>query len=254
MIGTAAALLGSAALGAGSSIFGAMSANSAASKQADAAAQANAIMQSRYQEAKWALQPYYIAGQNYSDQLQQQMPSLTAPITMNQATLEQTPGYQFNLSQGLRGAQNALTASGLGNSGAAVKAAGRFATGLADSTYQNQFNNAQTNRLTAYNMLMGGSQLGEQAASALGQFGTGTGQSIGQNLIGAGNAAAAGTMAGANFLNQGASNIGSNLLLSSLMNGNNGMNGQPTGAVGMYGWQNPDYGGAGVNPVAWYNQ
>jgi hypothetical protein len=232
MIGTAAALLGSAAIGAGSSIFGAMSANSAASKQADAAAQANAILQSRYQEAQTALLPYYKAGEGFLSTLQQQMPSLTAPIVMDQSTLEQTPGYQFNLSQGLRGAQNALTASGLANSGAASKAAARFATGLADSTYQNQFNNAQINRQTAYNMLLGPTQIGANAAASFAGDALGVGNAQGQNVIGAGNAAAAGTLAGANFLNQGANNIGSNLLLSSLLgrNGGNGMYGNAADA------------------------
>jgi len=66
-----------------------------------------------------------------------------APPPMTQAQLEATPGYQFNLSQGLKAAQSAAAAKGLGVSGAALKGASTYATGLADSTYQNQFNNAQ---------------------------------------------------------------------------------------------------------------
>lgn len=228
MIGTAAALLGSAALGAGSSIFGAMSAKSAASAQADAAAQANAIMQSHYHDAERALSPFYTAGADYSGQLQKMMPFLTSPIVMDQATLEQTPGYQFNLSQGLRGAQNALTAAGLGNSGAAAKAASRFATGLADNTYQTQFNLENINRTNAYNRLLGPIQIGANAASAFAGNAINAGNVQSQNTIGAGNAAAAGTMAGANYLNQGANNIGSNLLLSSLL-------GRGNSGGGMYG-------------------
>ncbi len=66
------------------------------------------------------------------------------PGAMTQAALEATPGYQFNLAQGLQATQNSASARGLGVSGAAMKGAATFATGLADSTYQNQFNNQQT--------------------------------------------------------------------------------------------------------------
>lgn len=52
--------------------------------------------------------------------------------------LAQTPGYQFALEQGLRATANSATARGLGVSGAALKGASKFATGLADNTYMNQ--------------------------------------------------------------------------------------------------------------------
>lgn len=68
-----------------------------------------------------------------------------APAQMTQAQLEATPGYQFNLSQGLAATQNSAAARGLGVSGAALKGAATFATGLADSTYQQQFNNQLAN-------------------------------------------------------------------------------------------------------------
>lgn len=70
--------------------------------------------------------------------------SQNLPGQMTQSQLEQTPGYQFNLSQGLKATQSAAAARGLGVSGAALKGAATYATGLADSTYQNQFNNAQS--------------------------------------------------------------------------------------------------------------
>jgi hypothetical protein len=57
-----------------------------------------------------------------------------------QAQLAATPGYQFTLNQGLESTQNSAAARGLGNSGAALKGAAAYATGLANSTYQNDFN------------------------------------------------------------------------------------------------------------------
>jgi hypothetical protein len=67
-----------------------------------------------------------------------------APAMMTQEQLEKTPGYQFTLAQGLKATQNAAAARGLGISGAALKGAADYATGLADKTYQNQFANSQT--------------------------------------------------------------------------------------------------------------
>jgi hypothetical protein len=57
-----------------------------------------------------------------------------------QAQLEATPGYKFTLQQGLESVQNSAAARGLGSSGAALKGAATYVTGLADQTYQNNFN------------------------------------------------------------------------------------------------------------------
>lgn len=59
---------------------------------------------------------------------------------INQQTLENTPGYQFTLQQGLESTQNSAAARGLANSGAALKGAATYATGLANDTYQSQYN------------------------------------------------------------------------------------------------------------------
>jgi hypothetical protein len=56
-----------------------------------------------------------------------------------QAQLEATPGYKFTLQQGLESVQNSAAARGLGSSGAALKGAATYTTGLANQTYQNQF-------------------------------------------------------------------------------------------------------------------
>jgi hypothetical protein len=129
------------------------------------------------------------------------------PGQMTQAQLEATPGYQFNLAQGLKSTQSAAAARGLGVSGAALKGAATFATGLADSTYQNQFNNAQTrfqnslnlntaqqsNVTNQFNRLSTTANLGENAAAQTGQAGTSAAASAGNYLNQAGQAAAAGT-------------------------------------------------------------
>lgn len=83
--------------------------------------------------------PYATAGTNALN-------SLSNGLTENY--LQSTPGYQWNLSQGEQAATNSAAARGLANSGAALKGAATYASGLADSTYQNQFND--TNALANY--------------------------------------------------------------------------------------------------------
>jgi hypothetical protein len=161
--------------------------------------------------------PYIATGNAANTTLTNELPSLTAPINMNEATLQNTPGYQFNLTQGLKSTQNSAAARGLGVSGAALKGAATYATGLADSTYQNQFANAQTNRTTAYNMLSGQQGLGENAAVGVGNTGVGVGQAIGQNQIGAGNAAAGAALNTGSAIGAGANTATQGYLLSNLL-------------------------------------
>jgi hypothetical protein len=93
---------------------------------------------------------------------------LTAPINMTQAQLEQTPGWQFTNYQGQKAVQNAASARGLGVSGAALKGAANFATGLADQTYKTQFDIANTNQTNAYNRLKSLVDVGENASAQTG--------------------------------------------------------------------------------------
>jgi hypothetical protein len=192
----ATAIIGSAVVGAGASIMG-------ANAQADAA-QASADAQMKmYKQTRADLLPYNQQGQAAGAMLSNRLTELTSPIVMDQATLRNTPGYQFNLSQGLKSVQNGAAARGLGLSGAAMKGAAAYATGLADSTYQNQFNNAQQNQANAFNRLMGVTQLGENAAAQTGAYGTQTAANVGNSLIQGGNAQAAGYLGAANALTNG---------------------------------------------------
>ena len=95
-----------------------------------------------------------------------------------QATLAQTPGYQFALNQGLAATANAAAARGLGVSGAALKGATTYATGLADNTYQQQYGSALNTYNAAQNAfgglnnaLSGEASLGENAAVGAGSQG-----------------------------------------------------------------------------------
>lgn len=75
-----------------------------------------------------------------------------------QSALEATPGYKFTRDQGLKATQNSFAARGLGNSGAALRGAADYTTGLAGNTYEqrlsdylNSYNSQFTNTYNAYN-------------------------------------------------------------------------------------------------------
>lgn len=215
-------------------------AQSAAKTQAGAAGDASAVQLAMFNQLQQNLAPYMQTGVAGNNALQSALGlsnggtgdfsagSLLTGPQMTEANLEQTPGYQFNLTQGLKATQNSAAARGLGVSGAALKGAATYATGLADSTYQNQFNNAVTNQTNEFNRLMGVTQLGQNSAAGVGAAGVQTGANIGSNIIGAGNASAAGTIGSTNALSNG-------LTSASLFNSLNGMYGSSSGSGQNFG-------------------
>jgi hypothetical protein len=194
-MGLAAGIIGAGALSAGASLIGSQAAASAQTAAADKASQTQTDM---FNKAQTNLAPYMAAGTNAQNMLTAQLPSLSAPVNMDQATLERTPGYQFQLTQGLKSTQNSAAARGLGVSGAALKASDQYAQGLASSNYQQQFNNALTNKQFTLNALTGQQSLGENAAAGVGNAGIATGNSIASNTLGAGNARGAADIAAGN--------------------------------------------------------
>lgn len=173
-----------------------------------------------YQRAQQALSPYSTAGTKSLDMLMSYLQgdaaqkaviggggaNLMSTFAPTQAQLEQTPGYQFTLSQGTKAAQNAAAGKALGASGNAIQSGVDYATGLASTTFQQQLQNYLEQNKQAYNMLYGPSTVGAQAAggianaatdaaSGIAQAAMGGGQALGQGIMGAGNAIAGGTNA-----------------------------------------------------------
>jgi hypothetical protein len=223
----AAAVAGSAVIGAGTSLLG-------SSTAAGSAEDAAALQRQQYQQTRGDLQPYFepgrIAVANALD-VARSGPTgggpdyLSAawaahPGRMTQAELEATPGYQFTLAQGLKSTQSAAAARGLGVSGAALKGAGEYATQLANKTYLDQFNVAQkgfedwlnlntgqqTNVQNQYNRLAGIATLGANAAAGLGTQGTSSASTAGNYINQGGLATAAGYQGVGNALTGAANN------------------------------------------------
>lgn len=216
----ATAIIGSAVVGGAVQAY---SASKAADAQIAAANTAANTSLSMYNTTRGDLSPYRQIGNTAGDMLTSKLQDLTTPITMDQATLEKTPGYQFNLTQGLKAVQNSAAARGLGSSGAALKGAATFATGLADNTYQQQFSNANTNQTNAYNRLKGLVDTGANAAAQTGQAGTSAANTAANAQVGAGNAAAAGY----NAIGTAATGVANSVAGASIFNGLYGAKSSP---------------------------
>lgn len=201
----ATAIIGAGVLGAGASIFGA---SKAADAQKSAAQTASQTQLDMYGRTRADLEPFRQIGRVASDQLTGALPGLTAPINLTQDWLESTPGYQFTKTQGLKATQSAAAARGLGVSGAALKGAATFATGLADQTYKTQFDVENTNRTNTFNRLKALVDTGGNAAAMTGNAGATAATGAAGAQIGGGNAQAASYNAAGGAISSFANNIG----------------------------------------------
>lgn len=219
-----AAIAGSAVIGGASSLMGSGKASSAAKDAANKQFQ-------QYLQTRADLMPYSGIGQTAAGNalaLAQSGPTAGGPDyvaqaagerpgTMTQAQLEQTPGYQFTRDQGLKAVQSAAAARGLGVSGASLKGAATYATGLADQTYKDQFN-LQQQRFADLLSLNTGQQgniqnqaqrlnalatLGESAAAGTGTIGASLTNAAATNIAQSGLDQAAGTTGATNALTGG---------------------------------------------------
>lgn len=103
------------------------------------------------------------------------------PMVNSLEELQATPGYQFQLQQGLQSVNNSAAAKGSLLSGNSLKAVNDYAQGAASTGFQqaweraqNAYNSAfarnQANKASAYNMLSGVSGSGQTAANTAAGF------------------------------------------------------------------------------------
>lgn len=223
----AGAIIGGAVLSAG---VGAASSSAASGAQQDSASAATNAQLQMFNTAQQNLSPYNNAGQMALSNLNGLLGYGGAGSSQQmQDTLNNMPGYQFTLGQGLKAVQNSAAARGLGSSGAALKGAASYATGLAQSNYDQY-----------YNQLLGAAGLGENAAAGVGNAAVQTGQGIAGSTIAGGNAAASGILGVGNSINNAVGQAGNFYLTNQLLNGSGGGS-----------WQNVSSGQAtsGINPL-----
>ena len=208
------------------SLFSAIGANKAAKSQARAANNAAAIQAQSQQQARAdlavgrnsALQELLFGVQNAERVLNPLVEGGDADLQAYRSELglgeapegyagfKGTPGYEFTRSEGMRGINNAFSASSGLNSGAIEKARMRFATGLADQEYDSHLarlgglaqtgvnaRNALANLKTGFGRDRANIFTNHAAQSAGSRIGEGN--ALADGAIRAGNARAEGTQA-----------------------------------------------------------
>jgi hypothetical protein len=194
-----------AAIGAAGGLFSAglnyFGSQRASQQQVDAQGRAITAQTGMFDTARNALQPYIDAGTSALDPLKK----LLTPGASMTDTLSKLPGFQFAQDWGQKAVSN--LGSTLGFGGNTLKAGAEFATGTAQQGFG-----------SLVNMLQNYANMGKGSADTLAGTATTTGANIGNSLVGQGNAAAAGTLGGANALSGGFGGLGNAGLLYSLGN------------------------------------
>ena len=127
----------------------------------------------------------------------------SAEFTPAQFMANQDPGYAFRMSEGMKALDRSAAARGGLLSGATLKGAQRYGQDLASQEYQNAFNRYQTARTNTLNPFASLAGVAQSSANTLGSAAGQLGGQIGSNIIGAGNAMAAGQVGSANAIAQG---------------------------------------------------
>lgn len=211
MIG--AAILGSSLIGAGASYAG-------AKKQADAAADANAVQREIYQQTREDLEPYRAAGGRGLDQYLTSVgfteDGYVAPETPDfslaalSKDFQTSPGYQFQMDEGRRAVENSAAARGMVGSGRTLKELTRYGQGVANQDYWNYIN-AQRQGLsdtyqtgqTQLDRLNNLAALGQNAAVQKANAGQNYASNVGQNTARGAAATASGYAGVSNALTGG---------------------------------------------------
>lgn len=209
--------------GVASALIGSDASQSAADTQAAAAKAATQAQLQMYNQTSKNVEPWLTAGQTSLQQLMagvqpggQYEQQQYVPFTSQQ--FQQDPGYQFQLQQGQNALTNAQSKTGGPNSNN-LKGMVNYTQGLANTDYQqaltnyiNQYQLGNQTRQQNFSNMSGISAGGLSAGLQQGQISQNVGQSIGSNMIGAGNAQAAGQVGTANAIT-GAVNTGYNQYL-----------------------------------------
>lgn len=191
-IGTAAAILGGAALGAVSSKSAAKTQASAADRAADLQAQQferQVDLQAPFREAGIRVLPELEAASRYT------------PFGMEQ--FQADPGYAFRLAEGQKALDRQAAARGGLISGGALKAAQRYGQEMGSQEYTNAFNRYQTERNARLNPLQSLAGMAQTSTNQLGAAGQNYANAAGEAIGAGAQARASGYMGAANAISGG---------------------------------------------------
>jgi len=130
-------------------------------------------------EQKELLAPYREAGAGALSGYQE---AISQPFTEDSMQLD--PGYDFRLSEGMKGIENSAAAKGMQLSGRTLKGLGRYAQNFASNEFQNAYNRRQQGISNLYNL----ATMGQSAAAGTAQQGTAAGAQISNSILRGGQA------------------------------------------------------------------
>jgi len=269
IIGTGSAILAGAGIQGATSLAGgkkgASAARDAANIQAQTAREALALQTMIFEKNQANIKPFLDFGTSYLPKLDEKMDYLTSPYPdwkPDLASLQQTPGYQFTLDQGLKTAQAQAAKEGRGRSGPSMQGAIQYAEGLAGTRYDTEFQHylaLRTQDLAskgqAYNMLTGAVGIGERAAATGAGVASNYASQAGQTLGQLGAAQASGVVGSANAWGNaltGVGNAASNAANLSSVLALTGQGGNKGSAAADFTGQYTDAGG-GPEGVSYWN-
>jgi hypothetical protein len=155
--------------------------------------------------------PYREAGYNALTKIQDMLPFFTQMPTA--ADIQNIPGYQFGLNQGLGSVSQAQNVSSPGSNVDVARQ--KFSTDYLTQQLLPYYTGQQTN---IFNRLAAVAGLGQQATQATGTLGQSAGSNLAQLAVGGANALAGGTVGAANAMAGGIGNITNAGMLYSLIN------------------------------------
>lgn len=199
----AAAVIGGGATLLGGYLSGEASKNAAAT-QAGAAREANGLQQYMYDQTRQDQEPWRNAGRDALGRLGVQREDFNRDFSAGDFV--QDPGYQFRLAEGQKAIERSASARGGLNSTGTMKNLARYSQDFASNEYGNAYNRFNSDRDRRFNRLASLAGIGQTANGQVANAGQNYANQTGQNIIGAGNAQAAGQVGQANAYNQAIGN------------------------------------------------
>ena len=222
------------------SLLGANASNKAAQIQANAANNASQLTANMFNIQNQQQQPYRTAGYGALNTINSLMPGnyvqydangnptgagtgtgyLTNQFNASDLNAQLAPGYAFQLQQGQQANLNAANALGGRVGGNTLQGLQNYTQGLAQTSYQNAFNNYQFQRQNIYNSLASIAGIGQTSQQQTGNLAQNAATTQAQLGVGGAAAQAAGQTGVASALTGGATGVANNLLLASLLGQN----------------------------------
>lgn len=202
----------------GGGILGSRAAKNAAGIQAGAADRATQMQWDMYNRQREDAQPWMDAGRAGLGTLREMTLGGEFSKPLSVGDVQNEPGYQFGMQQGLTGIARQLAKMQGRNGGATLKALTRFGTDYGATKYNDAWNRMNADRGFRYNALANLSGTGQQAVNQVSSAGGNAATNAGNLTTSGGAARAAGLVGSANAIGNGITGAGNSLLQYQMFN------------------------------------